>query len=150
MVWCRASTRKLCPIGCELSFPSFGRRLSRLVEVGLTQRFQNVQVPFAQLKILFSNVSEGWIGAGIGDGFRVLAKVLLPLCRGVFSAKSAGGIMPSTSVRCPRTQSGWHPPFGVGNVVAASLISSITLSTTPFEMLSANLIASFMCIVCSP
>src|SRR5258708_6689404 len=43
--------------------------------------------------------------------------------------------MPSTSVRCPRTQSGWHPPFGVGNVVAASLISSITLNTDPMGVI---------------
>jgi hypothetical protein len=53
----------------ELSLPSLGRRLGRLVEIGLGQRLQNVQVPFAQLKILLSNLSEGWIGAGIGDGF---------------------------------------------------------------------------------
>jgi hypothetical protein len=96
--------KEALPVRSELSLPSLGRRLGRLVEIGLGQRLQNVQVPFTQLKILLSNLSEGWIGAGIG----------------------------------------------VGNVVAASLISSITLSTTPFEMLSANLIASFMCIVCSP
>src|SRR5438445_7464065 len=54
------------------------------------------------------------------------------------------------SVRCPKTQSGWHPPFGVGNVVAAPLISSITLSTAPFETVSANLIASFVCIFFPP
>src|SRR5258705_9093116 len=76
--------KEALPVRSELSLPSLGRRLGRLVEIGLGQRLQNVQVPFAQLKILLSNLSEGWIGAGIGDGFRVLAKVLLPLCRGVF------------------------------------------------------------------
>jgi hypothetical protein len=48
--------------------------------------------------------------------------------------------------RWPRTQSGWHPPLGVGNVVGASLISSRTLNNAPFEAVSANLIASFVCI----
>src|SRR5258708_24376096 len=76
--------KEALPIGGELSLPSLGRRESGLVEVGLAQRLQNVQVPFAQLKILLSNLSEGWICAGICDGFRVLAKVLLPLCRGGF------------------------------------------------------------------
>jgi hypothetical protein len=76
--------KEALPVRSELSLPSLGRRLGRLVEIGLGQRLQNVQVPFAQLQILLSNLSEGWIGAGIGDGFRVLAKVLLPLCRGFF------------------------------------------------------------------
>src|SRR5258708_23338746 len=53
--------------------------------------------------------------------------------------------MPPTSVRCPTPHGGGHPPFGVGNVVAAPRISSITLSTAPFETVSANLIASFVC-----
>src|SRR5260370_25309414 len=76
--------KEALPVRSELLFPSLGGSLSRLVEVGLAQRLQNVQVPFAQLKILLSNLSEGWICAGICDGFRVLSKVLLPLCRGVF------------------------------------------------------------------
>src|SRR5260370_37439665 len=63
----------------ELALPSFGRRLGRLVEIGLAQRLEKLQVLFAQLKILLPNLGEGWIRAGIGDGFRVLAKVLLPL-----------------------------------------------------------------------
>src|SRR5258708_33158310 len=57
--------------------------------------------------------------------------------------------MPPTSVRCPTPHGGGHPPFGVGNVVAAPRISSITLSTAPFETVSANLIASFGCIFSS-
>src|SRR5262245_51026162 len=40
-----------------------------------------------------------------------------------------------------------HPPFGVGNVVGASLILSITPSTALFESVSANWIASFVCIL---
>ena len=54
-------------IGSELPLPSLGRRESGLVEVSLAQRLQNVQVPFAQLKILLSNLSEGRICAGICD-----------------------------------------------------------------------------------
>src|SRR6266576_2186930 len=69
---------------------------------------------------------------------------------GFLSPKSMLGIVPSISVRWPRTQSGWQPPFGVGNVVAAPLISSITLNTAPFETVSANLIASFVCIFFPP
>src|SRR5258708_35308724 len=69
---------------------------------------------------------------------------------GFLSPNNIAGIVPSMSVRCPKTQSGWHPPFGVGNVVAAPLISSITLSTAPFERVSANLIASFVCIFFPP
>jgi hypothetical protein len=33
------------------------------------------------LTILLPNLGERWIRAGIGDGFRALTKVLLPLCR---------------------------------------------------------------------
>ena len=76
--------KEALPIGSELSLPSLGRRESGLVEVGLAQRLQNVQVPFAQLKIVLSNLSERWICARICDWFRGLAKVLLPLCRGGF------------------------------------------------------------------
>jgi hypothetical protein len=35
------------------------------------------------LKIFLSNLGKRWIRAGIGDGFRMLTKVLLPLCRGI-------------------------------------------------------------------
>src|SRR5258707_10044410 len=59
-------------------------------------------------------------------------------------------MVPWWSVDCPTPQGGGPPPFGVGNVVAAPLISSITLSTAPFERVSANLIASFVCIFFPP
>src|SRR5216683_2198623 len=82
--------KEALPVGSELLLPSLGRRESGLVEVGLAQRLQEVQVLFAQLKILLSNLSEGWICAGIGDGFRVLAKVLLPFCRRIFLCEECG------------------------------------------------------------
>src|SRR5712671_5072892 len=67
----------------KLLLASFGRGLSRLVEILFAQRLQQIQVLLAQLKILLSNLGERRIGAGIRDGFGVLAKVLLPLCSGI-------------------------------------------------------------------
>src|SRR4030088_1023754 len=74
----------------ELALPSSGRRFGRLVEIGLAQRLEKLQVLFAQLKILLPNLGEGWIRAGLGDGFRVLAKVLLPFCRGILVSEKYG------------------------------------------------------------
>src|SRR5712675_1363688 len=67
----------------KLLLASFGRCLSRLVEILFAQRLQQVQVLLAQLKILLSNLGERRIRAGIRDGFGVLAKILLPLCSGI-------------------------------------------------------------------
>src|SRR5258705_9090605 len=86
--------KEASPVGGELLLPSLGRRLGRLVEVRLAQRLQKLQVLFAQLTILLSNLGEGWIRIGISHGFRALAKVLLPL---------SGGILVSEKYRRDRT-----------------------------------------------
>src|SRR5689334_15897964 len=78
------------PVGGEFPLPSSGWRLSRLVEIGLAQRIEKLQVLFPQLKVLLPNLVEWWIRAGIGDRFRVLAKVLLPLCRGILVSEKYG------------------------------------------------------------
>src|SRR5207245_7960756 len=44
------------PVGGEFLLPSFGWRLCRPVEVLLAQGLQKLQVPLAQLTILFSNL----------------------------------------------------------------------------------------------
>src|SRR6266446_261721 len=69
---------------------------------------------------------------------------------GFVSPKRISGIEPSINARWPSTQSGWQPPFNVGNVVGASLISSMALNTAPFERVKANWIMSFVCIFLLP
>src|SRR5258708_3813215 len=76
------------PVGSELLLATFRRHLGRLVEVRLAQRLQNLQVLLAQLKILLSSLGNGWIGAGIGDRFRVLTKVRCHSAAGFLSPKS--------------------------------------------------------------
>src|SRR5260370_41601026 len=71
------------PESGELLLPSLGWRLGRPVEVLLAERFQKLQVPLPQFKILLSNFGERWIRAGIVDRFRVLTEVLLPLRHGI-------------------------------------------------------------------
>jgi hypothetical protein len=71
------------PVSGELPLQPLWWRFRRLVEVRFAQRRQKLQVLLTQLKILFSNLGERWIRASIGDGFRALTKVLLPLCRGI-------------------------------------------------------------------
>src|SRR5258707_15111191 len=93
--------------------------------------------------------AKGGYAAASPTGSDPSAKYFAHSAAGFSSPNNTVGNMPSTMVRCPRTQSGWHPPFGVGNVVGTSLISSIALSTAPFDKVSANLIASFVCIAFS-
>src|SRR6267142_504963 len=71
------------PVSGELPLQPLWWRFRRLVEVRFAQRLQQLQVLLAQLTILLPNLGERWIRAGIGDGFRALAKVLLPLRRGI-------------------------------------------------------------------
>src|SRR5260370_739693 len=51
--------------GGELLCAFLRWRLGRLVEVGLAQRFQKLEVARAQLLILRSNLGERWIRAGV-------------------------------------------------------------------------------------
>ena len=143
--------KEALPIGSELLFPSLGRRREWACRGQPRSATPEYSGSVRAAEDTSVEPREGRICSGICDGFRVLAEsTVATLPRDFALAKSAAGIMPSTSVRCPSTQSGWHPPFGVGNVVAASLIWSTTLNTDPFEMVSANLMASFICIFVSP
>src|SRR5438477_11612864 len=78
------------PVGGELPLPSFGRRLSRLVEVLFAQGLQKLRILLAQLLVLLSNLDEWRIGARIRNGFGVLTKVLMPLCRGILGSEKYG------------------------------------------------------------
>src|SRR5258708_5080570 len=94
------------PESGELPLPALGWRFRRLVEVRLAQRLQKLQVLFAQLKILLSNLGEGWIPFGIGDGFRALTEKLLPFCPGILISQKCRGTHAPNQCEMP------HPPRG--------------------------------------
>jgi hypothetical protein len=70
--------------------------------------------------------------------FRILAEVLLLISDRILLAIEHRGDHAFDYRQVTQHPEWMASPFGVGNVVAASLILSITLNTAPFETVRAN------------
>src|SRR5260370_32168895 len=70
--------------GVEPLLQPLNRCRGGLIESGVAERIQQLQILLPQFDILRSNFSEGWIRAGITDSFRALTEQLLPLRHGIF------------------------------------------------------------------